>query len=86
LPRRQSRPPRSPVSARPLPPVGRAAIVVDGELPEFRDTLGDPAHRNHRGYDRDTMFTNATSRNDITAAKVGWDDNHVYSTFARASR
>lgn len=32
------------------------------------------------------MFTNATSRNDITAAKVGWDDNHVYSTFARASR
>ena len=70
---------------RPLPTAaGPSAIAVDGEFadwsavtPEYRDTIGDVTHRDHKGYG-DTHYTNATGRNDIVIAKAGYDDTHLY--------
>jgi hypothetical protein len=70
---------------RELPPVSRRAIVVDGKFddwkeagPEFRDTIGDPVHRDSEGYDKGTRYKNETGRNDLIAAKVSYDDENVY--------
>jgi hypothetical protein len=58
---------------------------LDGRLedwaavePEFRDTAGDPVHRNHRGWDARVTYTNDTGRNDIVSARVSFDDQRVY--------
>lgn len=55
-------------------------IQVDGHFedwagvaPEYRDTLGDPVHRDHRGWDTQIRYTNHTGSNDLVAAKVSWD-------------
>jgi hypothetical protein len=70
--------------ARPLPPVKPRPIRIDGKFddwrevgPEFRDTIGDPVHRRHRGWDANVTYTNDTGRNDIVAAKVSFDKRRV---------
>ncbi len=71
--------------ARPLPSISPRSISIDGSfedwqhvLPEFRDTIGDPVHRNYRGWGKDSRYVNETGRNDIVAAKVSFDDEFVY--------
>lgn len=68
-----------------LQPIAPSRITIDGRFedwrqvsPEFRDTIGDPVHRNYRGWGKDTRYVNETGRNDIVAAKVSFDDEHVY--------
>lgn len=62
------------------PPVRPALIQVDGHFgdwqavePEFRDTVGDPVHRRHRGWDKHVTYENQTGRNDLVAAKLSFD-------------
>ncbi len=70
---------------RPLEKIGPKPIAVDGKFddwsgvtPEFRDTIGDVAHRNERGWGAGTRYENTTGRNDIVAAKVSRDEKNVY--------
>lgn len=70
---------------RPLPPVRSQPIRVDGNFadwrdvkPEFRDTLGDPVHRDHPGWKGQPRFANQTGRNDLAVAKVSADATNIY--------
>jgi hypothetical protein len=70
---------------RELPAVSPRPIVLDGSFddwkdvaPEYRDTIGDPVHRDAEGYDKATRYTNNTGRNDLVAAKVSYDVENVY--------
>lgn len=70
---------------REFPKAGKLkTIIIDGKFeewkdvkPEFRDTLGDTAHRDFRGYGK-THYTNKTGRNDIIASKVTYDESNIY--------
>lgn len=62
---------------RPIPTVRSAPVRIDGERadwdavePEFRDTVGDPMRRDHRGWNPQVRNQDATGRNDLVAAKV----------------
>jgi hypothetical protein len=66
--------------ARPLPPVRSGPVKIDGAFadwrgvtPEYRDTIGDPVSRRHRGWDPKVIYENHTGRNDFVAAKVSAD-------------
>ncbi|MBN1124121.1 MAG: hypothetical protein JXA82_03875 [Sedimentisphaerales bacterium] len=68
------------------PPIasGFKTIAVDGRfedwadvLPEYRDTIGDTAHRDHKGYGS-THYVNTTGRNDLIRLKVACDSQNVY--------
>jgi hypothetical protein len=70
---------------RPIEPVQPRPIMIDGHFedwanvtPEFRDDIGDPVQRRHRGWGKDTQYVNETGRNDIVAAKVSWDATNIY--------
>jgi hypothetical protein len=70
---------------RPLEKIVPKPIVVDGKFddwadvkPEFRDTIGDVAHRNERGWGAGVRYENTTGRNDIVAAKVSRDEKNIY--------
>ena len=70
---------------RPLPKVVPQAIAVDASFddwadvsPEFRDTIGDPANRDERGWGKGTRYTNTTGRNDLVVAKVSYDAENAY--------
>jgi len=59
-------------------------IRIDGRFsewkavtPEFRDTIGDTAHRNFRGYGK-THYTNTTGRNDFILLKAACDKDNIY--------
>ena len=48
---------------RPIPPVKSGPIQIDGKfddwkpvMPEFRDTIGDPVHRDHTGWGKTTAL------------------------------
>ena len=76
--------------ARSVPTVEPRPIAIDGRFddwkpvrPEFRDTVDDPVHRDHRGWGRGLRYVNTTGRNDIVAAKVSIDDRAA-SFYARA--
>ena len=63
---------------------GPSHIVVDGSFddwqqvePEFRDTIGDTVHRDHRGYG-DFVYRNDTGRNDFVILKAAYDATNVY--------
>jgi hypothetical protein len=63
---------------------GAHKIVVDGSFddwknvePEFRDTMDDTIHRNHKGYG-DLVYRNDTGRNDFVIAKAAYDNNNIY--------
>jgi hypothetical protein len=70
---------------RPIPRQrGFSRIVIDGSFsdwekisPEFRDTVGDTAHRDFPGYGG-LHYTDTSGRNDIVACKVARDAETVY--------
>ena len=77
--------------ARPIAPVEPKPIAIDGKFddwagvaPEFLDAVGDPVHRDHRGWGKGSRYVNQTGRNDIVAAKVSFDTETVYF-YARAA-
>ncbi len=45
--------------------------------PEFRDTIGDTPHRDHKGYG-DLVYSNETGRNDFVILKAAYDADKVY--------
>lgn len=60
-------------------------IQIDGKFDQwqaipavYRDPSGDTMHRNFRGTDPKTIYTNAFGRNDITEARVVEGLQHVY--------
>lgn len=68
--------------ARAAQPLRSGRVKIDGKFddwtavePEYRDTVGDPMRRQHRGWDAGVTYTNATGRNDLVAAKVSWSQN-----------
>jgi hypothetical protein len=68
-----------------LPVVAPKPIRIDGRFedwtrvaPEFRDGIGDPVRREHPGWGKAGPYVNTTGRNDLIAAKVSWDDAHLY--------
>jgi hypothetical protein len=72
---------------RTLPPVTSAEIQLDGRFddwrsvaPEFRDTIGDPAKRDFRGWGKDTRYVESSGRHDLIAAKISAsaDTLHFY--------
>jgi len=70
---------------RPVPPVQLAPIQINGRFddwttvqPEFRDTIGDPVQREHRGWDPQVVYRNDTGRNDIVAAKMSGDSQQLF--------
>ena len=70
---------------RPLPPVTPRPIAMNGRFsewknvqPEFRDAIGDTAHRNSPGVGKAGPYINTSGRNDIAAAKVSYDAKNVY--------
>jgi hypothetical protein len=70
---------------RPLPRVEPRRIRIDASFgdwdavqPEFRDTIGDPVQRRHRGWDTNVLYLDLTGRNDLLAAKVSRDRRHLY--------
>jgi len=71
--------------ARPLSPLEPHPIKIDGRFddwrevqPEFRDTIGDPVRREHRGWDTNVTYRNVTGRNDIVSAKVSWSKDTAW--------
>jgi hypothetical protein len=71
--------------ARPVTRVRPGPIQLDGRFndwatvePEFRDTIDDPVHRRHRGWDARVTYTNDSGRNDIISARVSFDEQRVY--------
>lgn len=71
--------------ARPLPlSKGPHTVSVDGQFddwakvtPEYRDTIGDTAHRDHVGYGS-VRYQNTTGRNDFVLSKAAFDEAHLY--------
>lgn len=71
------------VRERPLAS-GPSHIVIDGAFedwsgvkPEFRDTIGDTIHRDHKGYGG-LVYRNDTGRNDFVMCKCAYDATNVY--------
>jgi hypothetical protein len=71
------------VRERPLAS-GPSRIVIDGDFadwkhvkPEFRDTIGDTIHRDHKGYG-ELVYHNDTGRNDFVLCKCAYDATNVY--------
>ncbi|MDI9385526.1 MAG: hypothetical protein QM518_14620 [Verrucomicrobiota bacterium] len=74
--------------ARGLEHVKSGAIELDGRFadwaevtPSYRDTIGDPVRREHRGWDPEVTYVNRTGRNDLVEARVSLGDEgrlHFY--------
>ncbi len=71
--------------AQSLPRLESRPIQIDGRFddwadvqPEFRDTIGDPVRREHRGWDTNVTYRNVTGRNDIVAAKASWNKSTAW--------
>ncbi len=69
---------------RPISPVVARPIRIDDNFadwstvqPEFLDTIGDPVHRDCRGWGQSLGYKNQTGRNDIIAAKVSIDETSI---------
>jgi hypothetical protein len=63
---------------------GPSRIAIDGGFddwqqvqPEFRDTIGDTSHRDHKGYG-DLVYRNDTGRNDFVILKAAYDSKNLY--------
>ncbi len=46
--------------------------------PEYRDTIGDTAYRNHLSWRGKYLYVNNTGRNDLDYAKVSQDNDFIY--------
>lgn len=71
--------------AKPYKRPSETLIDIDGNFadweavePWFQDPPGDTKHRNFRGTDPKTIYTNTTGRNDIIGAKAVSDENYMY--------
>ena len=71
------------VRERPLAS-GPSRIVIDGDFadwkdvePEFRDTIGDTIHRDHKGYG-ELVYRNDAGRNDFVLCKCAYDATNLY--------
>lgn len=60
-------------------------IKIDGSFedwasvsPKFYDTIGDPTHRDCRGYGKGVRYVNETGRNDFIEALVSYDQENLY--------
>jgi len=70
---------------RPAPAAkGPSRIRIDGAFddwravtPEFRDTIGDTLHRDHKGYGG-VVYRNDSGRNDFVIVKAGYDNRCLY--------
>lgn len=69
----------------PPPASGPVRIAINGDfghwaavLPEYRDDVGDAAHRDHPGWNNAAHYVNDTGRNDFVAAKVARDARNLY--------
>jgi len=69
---------------RPPQAPGPSRITVDGSFedwqmvePEYRDTIGDTIHRDHKGYG-DLIYSNNTGRNDFVIAKTAYDSKNIF--------
>ena len=60
-----------------IPINGRFAQWADVG-PDFRDHIGDTAHRNHPGWGSTGTYVNTTGRNDIILAKATRDSENLY--------
>jgi hypothetical protein len=63
---------------------GSSRIIIDGSFddwqnvgPEYRDTIGDTLHRDHKGYG-DLVYRNDTGRNDFVILKAAYDTDNLY--------
>lgn len=72
---------------RGVEPVKPARIRIDGRFddwesagPEFRDTIGDPFRRQHRGWSTNVTYADASGRNDLVSARVAADEAQVAFT------
>ncbi len=70
---------RPPVRSKPVP------IEIDGHFndwnsvtPVYFDPLGDTLHRNFRGTDPKTIYTNNTGRNDIIESRLAIFDDNIF--------
>ena len=70
---------------RPLAPMARKSLRMDGDfsswkgvVPEFRDTLGDTAHRDAWSWGWNKHYSDTTGRNDIRSAKTAFDTQNFY--------
>ena len=70
---------------RTLPQVRPVTVVIDGSFddwkaayPVFRDTLGDPVHRDHDGWKNQPRFVDQSGRNDIAEARVSADADSIF--------
>ncbi|BCM91270.1 hypothetical protein IAD21_03136 [Abditibacteriota bacterium] len=70
---------------RKLAPISSKTIPMNGDFsawkgvgPEFRDTLGDTAHRDAWGWGWNKHYVDNTGRNDIRSAKVAFDARNLY--------
>jgi hypothetical protein len=72
--------------ARPLPVASAPKTIRLGGgfaqwakvAPEFRDDIGDVAHRDHPGYNNVAHYINRSGRNDMVACKVARDGENLY--------
>lgn len=67
------------------PSVVSQPITMDGRFddwrevtPEFRDTLGDPMKRDHRGWGKDSHYVETSGRHDLVAAKVSANAEKIF--------
>ncbi len=61
------------------------SVRIDGRFddwkdvtPEFRDTIGDTAHRDEQGWGNAGRYVNETGRNDFVTLKVACDRRNIY--------
>ncbi|MCQ6559271.1 LamG-like jellyroll fold domain-containing protein [Paenibacillus mendelii] len=74
------------MEAPPQPGSGeKEKINIDGKFKDwknvgtvFTDPAGDTLHRDWKGYDPTTQYTNATGRNDIVESRIAYHDNDVF--------
>jgi hypothetical protein len=71
--------------APPITPVTPRPIHIDGRFddwkavgPEFLDSCGDTAQRDHAGVGKAGPYVDKTGRNDLLVAKVSWDGANLY--------
>ena len=85
---RQYKGSRAPLSAFGQRPIDMAGVQSQWDMvgPEFRDYVGDIAHRDHMSYVGQIHYTNETGRNDLATAKVSryGDDVWFYIECAAA--
>jgi hypothetical protein len=60
-------------------------IKIDGKfkewvniVPKYIDYEGDVLHRNHKGFNENTTYTNTTGRNDVIESRASYDNDYVY--------